>query len=78
MSQASGHTTQHPTIILSIRFIRHHEHRHEQQFQLHNAHDKQIQPQQTPNTTARAEANHGEIAKSNTNVKTNKKHDVGS
>jgi len=28
MSQASGHTTPHPTIILTTRLIKHHEHRH--------------------------------------------------
>jgi len=28
MSQASGHTTPHPTIILTNRLIRHYEHRH--------------------------------------------------
>jgi hypothetical protein len=53
----------HPTIISTTRLIRNHEHRHEQQFQLHNAHDKQIQPQQAPNNTARIENNDEKLPK---------------
>ncbi|MCG2881244.1 MAG: hypothetical protein L7G96_07980, partial [Vulcanisaeta sp.] len=63
MSQASGQTTPHPTIISTTRLIRNHEHRHEQQFQLHNAHDKQIQPRQTHNHTARTENNDEKLPK---------------